>query len=147
MSCSLFAAKKKDLSGIKSDIQITSKTLDYDKVKSVATFRGDVLVISGDIKLEAQKMVCRFTKKNVLIKIIAEGKVKVTKGKQILTAGKAEYHVKTELIHLTRNPKIHDGPNALKARKIEIDRNKKKIRFEEPEGQMISTKKDSFKTK
>ena len=143
LSFSLVAKKgeQKQSGGIKSDIVITSKTLKYDQLKNRAVFRGDVLVINGDIQLRADIMTCYFTKANKPTIIVAENNVIMTRGTQRVTSGKAVYKVKTEHIRLTQSPVIVDGDNKLKARAVDIYRLSQKTTFEEPEGTLLSTKK------
>lgn len=81
--------------------------LDIDYEKKTAVFNDNVEAYDGEKQLFADKMTGYFDKDtNKMIKVIAEGNVKIIRGKDIAYAKEAIYDAQNQIISLIGRPKL-----------------------------------------
>ncbi len=132
----------KDLAD-EGNLEITSKSLNYDHVNRVAIFTGDVKVINGNITMTSDKMTCYFNDTNDIYLVIAEGKVVITRDKVKATSEKAVYKIPEKMIILSKNPQLNDGVNNVKARLITFFEDKKNTEFDDPVVELVPKEKST----
>ncbi len=94
--------------------EITADTLDYDMKNKLAHLEGNVHVVDQDIDLRANRMVIHFVYseaegRDVVQRIVATGKVVITRDKVVATGSEANYDVDKGLVVLTGEPILIQG--------------------------------------
>ncbi len=100
----------------------------YDEKKGLSVYTGDVVVIQGSMRLDADKLVVYLENREIQ-KMVATGTP--VKFKQTPEAGKddvhghaltAEYFPETQLLILLESAVVWQGENSTKSERIEYDR-------------------------
>jgi lipopolysaccharide export system protein LptA len=91
-------------------VEVTSKSLEFDYRARVLTYRGDVVAKQGDVQLSADTLTIDLSKGEApeLKTVVAEGRVRFTKGTRRATAEHAVYDQSKRLIVLSRNAVLSD---------------------------------------
>ncbi|MCQ8782200.1 LptA/OstA family protein [Mangrovibrevibacter kandeliae] len=110
-------------------ISIDAAQLDVDDAKATATFTGDVSVAQGDTLLKTSTLVVHYIKpsgedgkkpgpagampggSNDIDRLEATGKVYVKSQDQVATADKATFDMKSQLVVMTGDVVLTQGPN------------------------------------
>ncbi len=109
-------------------ISIESNSGFYDDKNGVSIYTGDVIIIQGSMRLEADKLVVYLDNREIQ-KMVATGAP--VKFRQTPEAGKddvhghslvAEYYPETELLIMMQEAVIWQGENSTASEKIEYDR-------------------------
>ena len=87
--------------------------------KNVVSFMENVVAKKGDMTIYANRLdVYSDKEQKKLIKIIAEGNVKIEKGLKIATAEVAEYYEEGQKLILKGNPKLKEKDNLIEGSEI-----------------------------
>lgn len=143
-------AAKPLLAAPKSDIQITSDTMDMNLANHTTTFVGHVEVSDGTMRLTADRMTVLFGEDNKPQTIEATGNVLILQPdvKRKAKAGRAHYAVVTGVVTLTENPVLTEDRHALSgADKIIYNRDTQNAKTEggKPVIVIVPDNDDAFK--
>ena len=101
-------------------VEINADKMTYDETGKVVSFVGNVVAKHGELTLWAQQLSAYFSSRtnkkfaaDGIDRIIAEGSVRVKRGKTEGTCGKLTYAVGSQLLTMERDPLLQDGPNSL----------------------------------
>lgn len=102
----------------KGPVVITSERLSADNRANTALFEGSVVARTEEITLYADHMLVFYSEKGDVEKIEAGGAVRLVKGNQVLTAGKALYLAAKQEVIFTENPKAVKGGSVVTGARI-----------------------------
>ena len=89
-------------------IVITSDSLSAHRGRSTALFEGSVVARGDGMVLSAERMTAFYGPDQAVTSIVAEGSVKLVKGLQVLTSGRAVYEVSARMMTFTEGPRAVD---------------------------------------
>jgi len=115
---------------------ITSTTLTYDQKKSMAIFKGNVVVTDPDLKISSDRLTVSFLDDKKVKYINAEGNVLITRGIIYASAKMASYDLQEGKITLWGKPGIIRLKDILTAESIVFWRNSDRI-ICEPKAHLI----------
>ena len=108
--------------GVKEEnapIKITSGRMETQNGKNVVSFMENVVAKKGDMTIYANRLDVYSDKdKKKLIKIIAEGDVRIEKGLKTATGATAEYYDEGQKLILRGNPKLKEKDNLIEGSEI-----------------------------
>ena len=115
-SSHLFTAlAKNNDNGRKSELTVEAdESLEWFEKEKYYLAKGNVLLTKDDLKLNAHKVVAHYEDEkgeNILKQIIAEGKVKLTKGKGKATGGFLKYNIKTKIATFSSSFQTFSSPS------------------------------------
>jgi lipopolysaccharide export system protein LptA len=102
----------------KGPITITSETLSADNKARTAFFEGSVLARTDSAELHADRMLVFYSEDGKVIKIEAEGDVRLIRGQRVMTSDKALYFAEEEKVIFTGSPKATEAGNVVTGTKI-----------------------------
>lgn len=102
--------------GGKGPIVITSSTLSADA--NTALFEGSVVAKTADITMHSDRMLVFYSADGKVVKIEAEGNVRLIRGEKVVTSDNALFIAGEEKIVLTGEPKAVEGGNVVTGSKI-----------------------------
>jgi lipopolysaccharide export system protein LptA len=98
----------------KGPIVITSETLSAEGGTNTAVFEGSVVARTGDVTLYADRMTVSYLPEGGGVRQIdAEGRVKLVRGRRVVTSGKAVYYGEERKIIFTEGPRAVEGANVI----------------------------------
>lgn len=100
----------------KGPVVITADTLSAESAK--ALFEGNVVAMTDDLKLCADRMRVFYSEGSKVSRIEAEGNVRLIKGDRVVTSEKALFLAAEEKIILTGEPRAVEGENVVTGTKI-----------------------------
>jgi lipopolysaccharide export system protein LptA len=104
---------------MKSPVVITSESLVADNKKNTATFEGSVVAKTEDIIMQSDRMTVYYDNaERKVIKIHAEGNVKVNKEERALFSDEAIYVEAESKIIFTGSPRAVEGENVISGTQI-----------------------------
>ncbi len=125
------------LSGVENPIHITADSLITDPQNKSAEFIGHVLATQGDTTITADKLKVYYkggiqsgaaSGMGTIVRIIAQGTVKIVLEDKIAHTEHAEYIADKSLVVLTGpNSRIIDGNNSISGQKITLYRDDRRI--------------------
>jgi len=95
-----------------------------------ATFSGDVTVVRDNYRLTCDRLIIYYTPDQKIDRLVATGDVKVVEGDRVVTAGRAVFDNKRELLTLTEDPVLTQGQNVLRGEVIRFDLPSDQVRVE-----------------
>lgn len=117
LSTNVFSAE--EAKKIKGPIIITSEILTADNQTHTALFENSVVARTTDMTIYADKMLVHYNKDTGnVIRIEAEGGVKLIKENRVITSKKATYYADGEKVIFTGEPRAVEGENVVTGRKM-----------------------------
>lgn len=115
-----------DLVGIAVDtsaaLEVTSDSLSVDQDTGQATFVGSVMVVQGDLRLQANQVeVVYATETSDISQLIATGDVIFVTAGEAAEAQTANYDVATGMLHLSGDVLLTQGASAISAETMAIN--------------------------
>ena len=115
-----------DLAGIAVDtsaaLEVTSDSLSVDQDTGQATFVGGVMVVQGDLRLQANKVeVVYATETSDISQLIATGDVIFVTADEAAEAQTAKYDVATGILHLSGDVLLTQGASVISAETMAIN--------------------------
>jgi lipopolysaccharide export system protein LptA len=107
----LWAADRKLIG--RGPIVITSSSFSVDNRANTAVFEGSVVAKTENMTLYADRMTVHYTASGEAEVIEAEGTVRLVRGEQAITSGKAVYHAVEDKVIFTENPRAIKGANVI----------------------------------
>lgn len=106
-------------------IQLSSETAVFNSKAQQLHMSGRVSVMRGLVSMTSQFLAVKFEKK----KIISEGDVTFRYLNYLGKAGKATFETDIMVVWLEENPYVMQGVDTLRAEKIRVDLNNKKVKL------------------
>jgi len=104
---------------IKGPIVVTSEMLTADNKARTALFERSVVARTTDMTIYADKMLVHYEEgSGNVTQIDAEGQVKVTKEKRVITSREAVYYAAEEKVIFTGDPRAVEGENVVTGKKM-----------------------------
>ena len=105
-------------------VEVTAATLDVDQETGEAVFRGDVVVIHGEMRLSGDEVVVVYDEESAgIARLEARGKVILVNGDEAAEADDARYDVESGLVFLTGNVLLTQGRTTLSSERMTVDLN------------------------
>jgi len=101
-----------------SNTVITSESLSFDYGRSVAIFKGDVVAVDPQVRIECDKLAVMFDGTNDVKAVTALGNVRMNQEDKKATCDKAVYVARTGEIVLTGNATLYRGQDRIKGERI-----------------------------
>ncbi|MFQ5665924.1 MAG: lipopolysaccharide transport periplasmic protein LptA [Candidatus Binatia bacterium] len=103
-------------------IEVSADALEYDYRSRVLTYKGNVVVTQGDMKLETDKLTVTVDEHadRRVKEIVADGHVRLSKGDRWATAGHAVFDETQHTVVLSRNAELHDGSSQVSGDRVVV---------------------------
>ena len=102
-------------------IEVSANELDVDQKTNTAIFTGDVLIIQGEMRLAADRVLVVYRKETQGIsQLEATGNVTVVSGEDAAESQYADYRVDEGVIEMTGDVLLTQGQNALTADRMTV---------------------------
>jgi lipopolysaccharide export system protein LptA len=103
-------------------VEVTAQSLDVDQTDGTAHFVGDVVIIQGPMKLNADKVkVIYDADASKIDRMQARGNVVLVNGPDAAEAQNADYTLESGVVVMTGDVLMTQGPNALSAQRADIN--------------------------
>lgn len=103
-------------------VEVTSESLSVSQNDGTAVFDGDVVVIQGEMRLAAAKVLVVYNEQSSGIeRMEATGGVTLVSGPDAAEAARAEYDIPNGMIVMSENVLLTQGPNTLSADQMTIN--------------------------
>lgn len=104
-------------------VEVTSDSLQVDQSTGLATFIGNVLIVQGDMRLAADRVVVTYAADNAkkISKLHAEGNVTMASGKDAAEARTADYDVASGNVVLRGDALLTQGGNVLSGQTVTVN--------------------------
>lgn len=103
-------------------VEVTSSNLDVDQTDGTAVFTGDVLIVQGEMRLSAPRVLVVYLEDRTGIKRLeATGGVTLVSGEDAAEGARADYDVQTGLIEMSGDVLLVQGPNVLSGDRMFVD--------------------------
>jgi lipopolysaccharide export system protein LptA len=109
---------------------ITSDSLTVNAKNRIFTYKGNVTVTQGDMRLTSKEIDGSYSEQNEIQKIIARGDVTITKQDIKATSQLATYDAVASIVTLTDNPQLQQGESVLIADRIKVYLNENRSQAE-----------------
>lgn len=109
---------------------ITSDSLTVNAKSRVFTYKGNVVVTQGDMRLTSKEIDGSYSEQNEIQKIIARGDVMITKQDIKATSQLATYDAVASIVTLTDNPQLQQAESVLIADRIKVFLNENRSQAE-----------------
>jgi len=111
--------EKGSSSTMEGPILITADSMEVDRKKNLITYKGRVVTVRGEMKMQSESLTATYDQGMKRIKeVIAEGEVHVIQGARIATGAKAKFNGLKNTITLTGNPTINQGKSRVSGSRI-----------------------------
>lgn len=102
----------------KKPVTITATTLTADNKAHTAVFEGTVIAKTDDMIIHSDRMTAYYSEAGAIIKIDAEGHVKLTTGEKVITSDMATYLAEGEKLIFTGQPRAVEGTSMITGTKM-----------------------------
>lgn len=117
--CLLSSASYAKNKNEKTPIKITSARMETNNEKNIVSFLENVVAVKGDMTIYADRLDVYSDKgQKRLIKIIAEGNVRIEKGGKTAKGAKVEYYEDEQKLILKGNPQLKEKDNLIEGSEI-----------------------------
>lgn len=105
-------------------VEVTAETLDVNQVDGSAVFKGNVVVIQGEMRLAAERVLVIYNNEaSAIEKLVATGDVVLVSGPDEAEAERADYEVGSGTIVMTTNVLLTQGATAVSGDKMTVNLN------------------------
>ncbi len=103
-------------------ISVTADGLEFNYRTRVLTYKGNVVVTQGDMKLQSDTLVVSLDEHtdNQINEVVADGQVRLSKGTRWATGGHAVFDHGRNTVVLSQNAVLHDGPNQVSGDRVVV---------------------------
>lgn len=113
-----FGATQQDAS---LPVEVTADSLDINQATGTAIFSDNVLIVQGEMRLSAQRVLVVYSADAKSIsKLEATGGVTLVSGQDAAESERADYSIDDGLIVMTGNVLVSQGPSAITADEMSI---------------------------
>lgn len=112
-------------------VEVEAENLSVSQNDGTAEFTGDVIIVQGDMKLTAPRILVAYSEDQSRIqRMEATGGVTIVSGEDAAEAERADYDIEGGMIVMTGAVTIVQGPSTLSSQKMTIDLNAGTARME-----------------
>jgi lipopolysaccharide export system protein LptA len=105
-------------------VEVTAETLDVNQEDGTAVFNGNVVVIQGEMRLAAARVLVIYSDEESAIKrLIATGDVVLVSGPDEAEAERADYEIASGTVVMTTNVLLTQGATAVSGDKMTVNLN------------------------
>ena len=105
-------------------VEVTAESLDVSQADGTAIFKGDVVVVQGEMRLNAPSVrVIYDDATGDVSRMEARGGVVLVSGEEAAEAKNADYNVSTGIIVMTGDVLLTQGRSALTSDRMDVDLN------------------------
>jgi len=103
-------------------ISVSADVMEFDYRSRVLTYTGSVVVTQGDMKLESKSLTVALDDHpdNRIKEVVADGEVRLSKGTRWATGGHAVFDQAHNIVVLSDNAELHDGPNQVNGDRVVV---------------------------
>lgn len=102
-------------------VEVTSESLTVDQGSGEAVFTGNVIVVQGEMRMSAERVVVLYRQEpRGIARVEATGGVTLISGEDAAESEQAEYNVDDGTIIMTGNVLVAQGPSALTADRLTV---------------------------
>jgi lipopolysaccharide export system protein LptA len=102
-------------------VEITADSLSVDQKAGTAIFTDNVVIVQGEMRLSAQKVVVVYREETgEIAKVEASGDVVLVSGEDAAESDQADYNVEDGTIVMSGNVLVAQGPSALTADRMTV---------------------------
>ena len=103
-------------------VEVTAETLDVNQQDGTAVFNGNVVVIQGEMRLAAARVLVIYSEEESAIKrLIATGDVVLVSGPDEAEAERADYEIDSGTVVMTTNVLLRQGTAAVSGDKMTVN--------------------------
>jgi lipopolysaccharide export system protein LptA len=103
-------------------VEVTAETLDVNQQDGTAVFNGNVVVIQGEMRLAAARVLVIYSEEESAIKrLIATGDVVLVSGPDEAEAERADYEIDSGTVVMTTNVLLTQGTAAVSGDKMTVN--------------------------
>jgi lipopolysaccharide export system protein LptA len=101
-------------------VAVTADALEFDYRSHVLTYKGDVVVTQGTMKLQSDTLTVALDDhaQNQVKEVVADGQVRLSQGARWATAAHAVFDQAHNTVVLSHNAEMHDGPNSVSGDRV-----------------------------
>jgi lipopolysaccharide export system protein LptA len=110
------------LNASRDPISVSADVMEFDYRGHVLTYKGSVVVTQGDMKLESNSLTVALDEQpdNRIKEVVADGQVRLSKGARWATGGHAVFDQTRNIVVLSDNADVHDGPNRVSGERVVV---------------------------
>lgn len=102
-------------------VEVTADRLDVNQTDGTAVFSDNVLIVQGDMRLSAERVLVVYSADTQSIaKLEASGGVLLVSGEDAAEAERADYSIDDATIVMTGSVLVSQGPSAISAERMSI---------------------------
>ena len=103
-------------------VEVTAESLDIDQEAGTAVFTGDVVIVQGEMRLSAPRVLAVYLADGSGIRRLeATGGVTLVSGEDAAEGQRADYDVEGGLIEMAGDVLLVQGPNAISGDQLFVD--------------------------
>lgn len=103
-------------------VEVTSETLSVDQATGEAVFAGNVVVVQGDLRLQAGEVEVRYDEEGQAVqRLLATGGVTLVGPAEAAEAEAADYDLAAGTLTMTGKVLLTQGPSAIAADRMVVD--------------------------
>jgi lipopolysaccharide export system protein LptA len=103
-------------------VEVTSETLSVDQATGEAVFTGNVVVVQGDLRLQAGAVEVRYDEEGQAVqRLLATGGVTLVGPAEAAEAEEADYDLAAGTLTMTGEVLLTQGPSAISADRMVVD--------------------------
>jgi lipopolysaccharide export system protein LptA len=109
-------------------IEITAESLEVEQNQNIAIFRGNVVALQGEMRLQADQLTVHYRNSensdagvNAISRIDAEGSVFIASTQETAQGDMGVYNVENGLITLTQNVVLTRGENVIRGNSLRLN--------------------------
>ena len=105
-------------------VEVTAETLDVNQQDGTAVFNGNVVVIQGEMRLAAARVLVIYSdEESAIQRLIATGDVVLVSGPDEAEAERADYEIGSGTVVMTTNVLLTQGATAVSGDKMTVNLN------------------------
>jgi lipopolysaccharide export system protein LptA len=103
-------------------ISVSADAMEFDYRSHVLTYKGNVVVTQGDMKLESKSLTVALedSADNRIKEVVADGEVRLSKGTRWATGGHAVFDQGDHTVVLSDKAELHDGQNEVSGDVVKV---------------------------
>lgn len=105
-------------------VEVTSDSLEIDQDAGQAVFRGNVIVVQGDLRMSASEVQVLYAETDgtqSVQEVVATGGVLVTRGEDAAEGAQAQYGVESAMLTMTGDVLVTQGATAIAGDRLVVD--------------------------
>lgn len=117
-------------------VRIDAETMKVKGGEHRAVFTGEVRVSRGEDRLDCRRLTVHYNENGAVESFVAEGEVHMIRGERHLRSDRAELDNRTNLVTLTGDPVMEEGPNVIRGELMRYDLQKDEVEIRKVEARV-----------